>query len=173
MAWYRRDAPAVDTKCPDDSNIMVWVPRATVSPVSAQSTPGGYARSDWGMLASEANVTLRANLFFGAISKCVQPAGLTLKWEWQKIHTWLVVGVEPLWKIWVRQLGWLFIPNISGKIKNGNQTTRLSLSIDVLFMFCGHRCLQKRGSRIKPTCRIGSTSNCNRLGSGEPKWLVL
>ena len=23
----------------------------------------------------------------------------------------------PLWKIWVRQLGWLFIPNISGKIK--------------------------------------------------------
>ena len=24
---------------------------------------------------------------------------------------------EPLWKIWLRQLGWLFIPNINGKIK--------------------------------------------------------
>ena len=29
---------------------------------------------------------------------------------------WLVVG-PPLWKIWVRQLGWWHKPNISGKIK--------------------------------------------------------
>ena len=28
---------------------------------------------------------------------------------------WLVVS-SPLWKIWVRQLGWLYIPNISGKM---------------------------------------------------------
>ena len=37
-----------------------------------------------------------------------------------KLHNlyiiWLVVG-PPLWKIWFRQLGWLDIPNISGKIK--------------------------------------------------------
>ena len=32
-------------------------------------------------------------------------------------QNWLVVG-PPLWKIWVRQLGWLDIPNINGKIKN-------------------------------------------------------
>ena len=32
------------------------------------------------------------------------------------IKNWLVVGPPP-WKIWVRQLGWLFPPSISGKIK--------------------------------------------------------
>ena len=36
---------------------------------------------------------------------------------------WLVVFSPPLWKIWVRQLGWWHKPNINGKIKNGNQTT--------------------------------------------------
>ena len=35
---------------------------------------------------------------------------------------WLVVG-PPLWKIGLRQLGWWKQPKISGKIKNGNQTT--------------------------------------------------
>ena len=33
----------------------------------------------------------------------------------KKNHHWLVVG-PPLWKIWLRQLGWLEIPNISGKM---------------------------------------------------------
>ena len=32
------------------------------------------------------------------------------------VCSWLVVG-PPLWKIWVRQLGWWSQPNISGKIK--------------------------------------------------------
>ena len=38
-----------------------------------------------------------------------------------------MVGEKPLWKIWVRQLGWLAIPNWTAKIKNGNQTTNQSL----------------------------------------------
>ena len=33
-----------------------------------------------------------------------------------KSNGWLVLGL-PLWKIWVRQLGWLDNPNINGKIK--------------------------------------------------------
>ena len=37
------------------------------------------------------------------------------------ILIWLMVG-PPLWKIWLRQVGWLATP-IYGKIKNGNQTT--------------------------------------------------
>ena len=35
---------------------------------------------------------------------------------------WLVVG-PPLWKIWVRQLGWYDIPNICKNKIHGNQTT--------------------------------------------------
>ena len=34
-----------------------------------------------------------------------------------KTFIWLVVVYPPLWKIWVRQLGWGQQPNISGKIK--------------------------------------------------------
>ena len=41
-------------------------------------------------------------------------------------NNWLVVGGPPLWKIWVRQLGWLAFP-IYGKIKNGNQTTNQTM----------------------------------------------
>ena len=41
--------------------------------------------------------------------------------EKELIH-WLVVG-PPLWKIWVRQLGWWQQPNINGKIKLMFQTT--------------------------------------------------
>ena len=41
------------------------------------------------------------------------------------VGNWLVVG-PPLWKIWVRQLGWLF--PMHGKIKNGNQTTNQETS---------------------------------------------
>ena len=35
---------------------------------------------------------------------------------------WVVVG-PPLWKIWLRQLGWLETQFFFGKIRNGNQTT--------------------------------------------------
>ena len=38
---------------------------------------------------------------------------------------WLVVG-PPLWKIWLRQLGWWLFPRY-GKIKNGNQTTNQNM----------------------------------------------
>ena len=64
---------------------------------------------------------------------------LLIWWDSQGIHgyvidkvfelleTWITgwwLGKKTLWKIWLRQLGWLEIPNISGKMaKNGNQTT--------------------------------------------------
>ena len=37
-------------------------------------------------------------------------------------HYWLVDGFQPLWKIWVRQLGWLFHSQLNGKIKNTFQS---------------------------------------------------
>ena len=48
-------------------------------------------------------------------------------------HVWLVVG-PPLWKIWVRHLGWWVIPNISGKMPNWWQpfTTNQMLYLDNL-----------------------------------------
>ena len=40
------------------------------------------------------------------------------QWIVNRMWTYLFGGWEkPLWKIWVRQLGWLDIPNISGKIE--------------------------------------------------------
>ena len=67
---------------------------------------------------------------------------------------YLLVVEPPLWKIWVRLLGWLFpiIPNISGKIKVMFQTTnqisswkrRISFSkpkaasVVPLFKCCSH-----------------------------------
>ena len=44
----------------------------------------------------------------------------SMKKSSRKMHNWLVVG-PPLWKIWVRQLGWVF--PIYGKIKFMFQTT--------------------------------------------------
>ena len=40
----------------------------------------------------------------------------------QPTDNWLVVG-PPLWKIWVRQLGWLATQYFWENSKNGNQTT--------------------------------------------------
>ena len=36
-------------------------------------------------------------------------------YRWYILYIWLVVG-PPLWKIWLRQLGWWQKPNINGKI---------------------------------------------------------
>ena len=48
-------------------------------------------------------------------------------------HSWLVVG-PPLWKIWVRQLGWLDIPNIKWENKShGNQLPPTRVGIPELF----------------------------------------
>ena len=52
---------------------------------------------------------------------------LTLSIQDPSKYSWLVVGEKPLWKIWVRQLGWWQKPNINGKIKNGNQTTNQNM----------------------------------------------
>ena len=52
------------------------------------------------------------------------------KWGWWLggYSYWLVVGEKPLWKIWLRQLGWWKQPNINGKnAKNGNQTTNQAI----------------------------------------------
>ena len=49
---------------------------------------------------------------------------------------WLVVG-PPLWKIWVRQLGW-WDSQLNGKIKNGNQTTN-----QILYSQFGSWCLTR------------------------------
>ena len=62
------------------------------------------------------------NLELSATNRDVSPA--TIQWTWQPSLSyeigkgkliWLVVGL-PLWKIWVRQLGWWHKPNINGKI---------------------------------------------------------
>ena len=41
---------------------------------------------------------------------------ITMIHHWSLRICWLVVG-PPLWKIWVRQLGWWMQPNINGTIK--------------------------------------------------------
>ena len=58
---------------------------------------------EWGLLELSLMITMDHSLI-PSTSKIVDE------------HIWLVVG-PPLWKIWVRQLGWLETPNISGKIK--------------------------------------------------------
>ena len=45
---------------------------------------------------------------------------------------WLGHPMPPLWKIW-KSIG-MTIPNISGKIKNGNQTTNQDYSFDIGYL---------------------------------------
>ena len=61
------------------------------------------------------------------------------KWPGFRVGHQLVGGFfnHPLWKIWVRQLGWGQNPNISGKIQNWwlFQTTNQSILSHVWFLY--------------------------------------
>ena len=55
--------------------------------------------------------------------------------RWTRLFYWLVVG-PPLWKIWVRQLGWWQQPNINGKIKLMFQTTNQFMCSSMIIWHC-------------------------------------
>ena len=68
------------------------------------------------------NWPLRKNTFINCHPKIPKPHSL-----WPNPN-WLVVVYPPLWKIWVRQLGWWNSQYFWENTKNGNQTTNQLIS---------------------------------------------
>ena len=101
--WMRRRWPAVTTRrLPGSAHAWATCPSST------WNAPGSSRRTS----------TLISNPFKKRDCKGPPPNDqITQKSRFVGDlynYIWLVVG-PPLWKIWVRQLGWFEIPNISGK----------------------------------------------------------
>ena len=100
-------------------------------------------------------------------------SGYQLTCHWPTIYWSLLAGwwFQPLWKIWVRQLGWLFHSQLNGKIKNTFQSPPTSWYLIVAIHFCGLKKWAIPTNRV--SLKNGSASHHEILGTKRnSQWLT-